>query len=140
MICNMAPLHGGKILISYVDITDMKDRETELADALEKSKLAEAVINGVRDPVFVKDSELKFVIANRAFSSMFGLEPEAMVGKSDRDFFPARGGGALRGCRTAGALDGRSRRIRGGSAILGRRPDQDRAQEPRHRRQAARIM
>ena len=67
MICNMAPLHGGKILVSYVDITEMKDRETELADALEKSKLAEAVINGVRDPVFVKDSELKFVIANRAF-------------------------------------------------------------------------
>ena len=88
MICNMAPLSGGKVLVSYVDVTEMKDREAELADALEKSKLAEAVIDGVRDPVFVKDSQLKFVIANRAFSDMFGLDPEAMVGRSDRDFFP----------------------------------------------------
>ena len=87
MICTMAPLSGGKRLVSYVDVTEMKQREAELADALEQSKLAEAVIDGVRDPVFVKDSELNFVIANRAFSGMFGLEPEAMVGKSDRDFF-----------------------------------------------------
>ena len=55
MICSMIPLHGGKVLVSYVDITEMKDRETELADALERSKLAEAVINGVADPIFVKD-------------------------------------------------------------------------------------
>ena len=67
MICNMTPLHGGKVLVSYVDITEMKDRETELADALEKSKLAEAVINGVRDPIFVKDQDLRFVMRQRGF-------------------------------------------------------------------------
>ena len=63
MICTMAPLAGGKRLVSYLDVTEMKQREAELADALERSKLAEAVIDGVRDPVFVKDSELNFVIA-----------------------------------------------------------------------------
>ena len=89
MICNMAPLawRQDPHLLCRRD-RDEKKREADLADALEKSKLAEAVINGVRDPVFVKDSQLKFVIANRAFSGMFGLDPEAMVGRSDRDFFP----------------------------------------------------
>ena len=88
MISTTAPLSGGKLLVSYVDITEMKQREAALADALERSKVAEAVIDGVRDPVFVKDSDLKWVVVNRAFSEMFGVEPEELIGKSDRDFFP----------------------------------------------------
>ena len=38
MICTMAPLSGGKLLVSYVDVTEMKQREAELADALEKAR------------------------------------------------------------------------------------------------------
>ena len=87
MICNMAPLSGGKVLVSYVDVTEMKDREAELADALEKSKLAEAVIDGVRDPVFVKDSELSFVIANQRFlRACSASTPQAMVGRQRSRF------------------------------------------------------
>ena len=87
IIYSVTALSGGKRLVCYYDVSDMKQREAELAQALEKAKLAEAVINSVRDPIFVKDSELNFVIANQAFSRMFGLDPEEMVGKSDRNFF-----------------------------------------------------
>ena len=86
LISSMAPLAGGKRLISYVDVTEMKVREAELAEALEKSRLAEAVINGVKDPIFVKDDNLRFVFVNEAFSSLFGQAPQAMLGKPGGDF------------------------------------------------------
>ncbi|WP_292553262.1 PAS domain-containing protein, partial [Mesorhizobium sp.] len=86
LIASLAPLAGGKRLISYVDVTDMKDREAELAEALEKSWLAEAVINGVKDPIFVKDDDLRFVFVNEAFSALFGRTPQDMLGKRGGDF------------------------------------------------------
>ena len=87
MIYSVTALSGGKRLVSYYDITEMKQREAELAATHERSRLAEAVINGVRDPIFVKDGDLKFVMANEAFSSMFGLTPQDLIGKSDLDLF-----------------------------------------------------
>ncbi len=86
LISSMAPLAGGKRLISYVDVTQMKDREAELAEALEKSRLAEAVINAVEDPIFVKDDHLRFVFVNEAFSALFGQTPQAMLGRPGGDF------------------------------------------------------
>ncbi|MER9525227.1 response regulator [Mesorhizobium sp. M0292] len=86
LIASLAPLAGGKRLISYVDVTNMKDREAELAHALEKSRLAEAVINGVKDPIFVKDDNLRFVFVNEAFSALFGQSPQAMLGRPGGDF------------------------------------------------------
>ncbi|MER8847670.1 MULTISPECIES: PAS domain-containing protein [Mesorhizobium] len=86
LISSMAPLAGGKRFISYVDVTDMKDREAELAEALEKARLAEAVINGVKDPIFVKDDNLRFVFVNRAFAALFKQAPQAMLGRPGSDF------------------------------------------------------
>ena len=90
LIASLAPLAGGKRLISYVDVTDMKDREAELAEALEKSRLAEAVINAVEDPIFVKDDNLRFVFVNEAFSALFGQTPQAMLGRPGGDFLPGK--------------------------------------------------
>ncbi|TPK85303.1 PAS domain-containing protein [Mesorhizobium sp. B2-4-17] len=86
LVASLAPLAGGKRLISYVDATDMKSRETELADALEKARLAEAVINAVENPIFVKDDHLRFVFVNEAFAALFGQTPQAMLGKPGNDF------------------------------------------------------
>ena len=90
LICSTAPLAGGKRLISYVDVTDMKNREAELAEALEKSRLAEAVINAVEDPIFVKDDNLRFVFVNEAFSALFGQTPQAMLGRPGGDFMAGK--------------------------------------------------
>jgi PAS domain S-box-containing protein len=88
VIYSVTALSGGKRLISYYDVTEMKDREARLAVALERSKLADAVINGVKDPIFVKDSDLNFVFANEAFAKLFGVKPEEMLGKKGGDFVP----------------------------------------------------
>ncbi|MBA3449354.1 MAG: PAS domain-containing protein, partial [Pseudaminobacter sp.] len=94
VIYSVTALSGGKRLVSYYDVTEMKTREAELAQSHERSRLAEAVINAVKDPIFVKDADLKFVLVNNAFSSLFGKKPQAMVGRSGGNFL--EGGDASR--------------------------------------------
>jgi PAS domain S-box-containing protein len=86
VICTMTRLAGGRVLASYVDVTELKTREAELAEALEKARLAEAVIDGVTYPIFVKDQDLRFVLVNQSFSKLFGQSPAGMVGKVAADF------------------------------------------------------
>jgi len=86
MVYSVTELSGGKRLVSYFDISDMKRREAQLAEALERARLADAVINGVRDPIFVKDSQLRFVFANEAFADVFGVKPAQMIGKMGSHF------------------------------------------------------
>jgi PAS domain S-box-containing protein len=89
MIYSVTALSGGKRLVSYYDISEMKEREQRLAETVEKTRLSEAVINGIKDPIFVKDSELRFVFVNEAFSTLFGRKPQDMLGKIGGDFFAA---------------------------------------------------
>ena len=86
LIYSVTALSGGRRLVSYYDISDMKDREQRLAAPLETTRLAEAVIDGIKDPIFVKDSELRFVFVNEAFSSLFRCRPQDMLGRAYREF------------------------------------------------------
>jgi len=55
-------------------------------ESLERSRLAESVLDAVSDPIFVKDEQLRFTFVNRAFASMFGKKPEAMLGRNAGHF------------------------------------------------------
>ena len=87
-IYSVTALSGGKRLLTYYDVTEMKAREAQLAEALEKAKLAEAVIDSVPNPMFVKDADLTYVMANRAFADFFGTTPDKVVGRKDEDLLP----------------------------------------------------
>jgi len=89
LIYSVTNLSGGQRLVTYFDISEQKQREAELAQALERSRLAEAVINGVGDPIFIKDADLNFVLVNEAFARIFGCTREAMIGRQAADFLPA---------------------------------------------------
>ena len=86
MIYSVTTLSGGRRLVSYYDISEMKSREAELAGALEKAKLAEAVINSVPNPIFVFDADLNFVLANEAYAKVYGRTPDDLVGHKSGDF------------------------------------------------------
>jgi PAS domain S-box-containing protein len=45
-------------------------------------------LDEVPDPVFVKDDRHRWILVNRAFCDLMGHPREALLGKSDRDFFP----------------------------------------------------
>lgn len=54
----------------------------------DKSYLEE-IINSIADPIFVKNSEHKWVFFNDAFCTFLGHTREELMGKTDYDFFPA---------------------------------------------------
>ena len=54
--------------------------------AVEQWKLAQAVLDGLPSPIFVKDANLDFVLVNRAFAGLFGVEPRDMIGRKGGDF------------------------------------------------------
>lgn len=46
------------------------------------------VFDRIAHPIFVKDRQFRFVLLNRALTEMVGVSREAMLGKTDYDFFP----------------------------------------------------
>lgn len=49
---------------------------------------AAAILDAVAHPIFVKDRAFRFVLLNEALCSMVGYSKDAMLGKTDYDFFP----------------------------------------------------
>ena len=55
---------------------------------IHSKEFLENILNGTSNPIFVKDSNLKFVYVNDACARMFGVEKEYILGKDDYDIFP----------------------------------------------------
>lgn len=51
--------------------------------------LLHTLLEHLPDAIYFKDSEGKFTRVSRSLADRFGCEPEAVVGRSDDDFFPA---------------------------------------------------
>jgi two-component system, NtrC family, sensor kinase len=64
------------------DVTDRHHVEQRLKASQE---FLDSILDGIPDPVFVKDDQHCWVLANRAFCEMLGLEREKLIGKSDYD-------------------------------------------------------
>jgi len=48
----------------------------------------EKILNYIRDPIFVKDSNHKLILVNDAECDLAGHTREELMGKTDYDFFP----------------------------------------------------
>ncbi len=87
----------------------IRDRATELENA---NATLRAVLEGIADPVYVKDADGRYVLVNSAAAGSVGLRPEEYVGRTDHELSPPTWPG------TSGPTTGRSRRPgdRAGSA------------------------
>jgi two-component system, NtrC family, sensor kinase len=47
------------------------------------------LLNSIADPIFVKDSQHKWILCNDAFCNLMGRSQSELLGKSDNDFMPA---------------------------------------------------
>jgi diguanylate cyclase (GGDEF)-like protein/PAS domain S-box-containing protein len=64
------------------------ERATSEAAWNNERRIWRAMIDQVPDYLFVKDTQSRFVIANRAVASDLGLTPDALIGKTDFDVHP----------------------------------------------------
>jgi PAS domain S-box-containing protein len=65
------------ILLAMEDITERKQLEVEIQNALE---YAENIVETVREPMVVLDSELKILTANSSFYNIFKVTPDETIG------------------------------------------------------------
>lgn len=68
-----------------IDITEKK--KTEELITYERNMLR-ALIDNITDIVYVKDTESRFIIANKTLTQIVGTSMENMLGKTDLDLFP----------------------------------------------------
>lgn len=47
-----------------------------------------SLISNLSNPIFVKDSNLRFILINDSFTKLIGLGEDDILGKNDYDFFP----------------------------------------------------
>lgn len=80
----------GKIIAASTiarDISDRKYIESLLLNERERSKI---ILNKLVDPVFLKDNEHRIILANSAFYNWFGLEENAVIGKTLAEHLSAK--------------------------------------------------
>ena len=75
---------GQYLLTTVQDITRLKRVEEAL---LESRSLLQAVIEGTPDPVFVKDTESRILLANPAVLGVWDKPLEEVLGKTDRELY-----------------------------------------------------
>jgi PAS domain S-box-containing protein len=73
------------------DITERK--RLQLSTEGERALLRE-VIDDLPDAIFVKDKDGRFILANKAAAEIMQVDgPEALIGRTDADFYPAQTAG-----------------------------------------------
>jgi len=65
------------VVVTFIDITDAK--RTEHLEAARR--LAESIVDAVREPFLILDNGLRVVRANRAYHRSFGIEPGQIEGR-----------------------------------------------------------
>ncbi|MCU0567458.1 MAG: PAS domain-containing protein [Oculatellaceae cyanobacterium Prado106] len=67
------------------DVTDRHFAEQQIKEAKD---FLNSVLDGIADPIFVKDHEHRWILLNHSMCEMLGMEREALLGKSDYDISP----------------------------------------------------
>ena len=73
------------IFAQFMDITENKKAQKELE---EQKESFEKVINTAPDAIFIKDSNSRYRMANKALEKVFGIKAEEIIGKSDYELSP----------------------------------------------------
>ena len=96
MIYSVTSLSGGKRLVSYYDITEMKQREEALRASMAEIELYKHVLDELPVSSYVKSDTLALEFVNKAWCAITGISKDEALGKTDRDFFGEEGEGFAR--------------------------------------------
>jgi PAS domain S-box-containing protein len=79
----------GKSIASIVDITPQKKRERDLRASEERFRV---FFEAVKDFIFIKDRELRYVQVNPAMTGILGVPASQLIGKTDEAIFGEKAG------------------------------------------------
>jgi len=74
-----------KILVVTTEVTERKQAENALR---ENRELLDSIISGTPDPIYVKDTDGKYLLINQAAQEIMGKQADAVLGKDDAEIFP----------------------------------------------------
>ena len=78
---------SAELIAQQHDAVEFEEQVRIKTRELEKEFL-DSIINGVADPMFVKDEEHRWTVLNDAFCDMLGKTRTELLGKTDYDYFP----------------------------------------------------
>ena len=73
------------IVSAILDITGRKRLERALNEFRYRQR---SILDNIPDIAWLKDTENKYVVVNKAFSQACGMEPQMVIGKTDFDIWP----------------------------------------------------
>ena len=87
----VAPLHGegGRFDGVVAVTTDIRELHAVQAALVEEHRLLTSVIESTADPVFAKDREGRYILANSAFANIAGMPVSELLGRSTADLIDA---------------------------------------------------
>jgi PAS domain S-box-containing protein len=92
MLSPLQSAEGILVTAAIRDITVRKAAEKHLVqmtrDLSLKHQLLESVVEGTTDPIYVRDLEHRFTLANSACSRLFGRSADEVLGRSMRELLP----------------------------------------------------
>ena len=86
-IYSVTALSGGKRLVSYYDVTELKNREKALRNSMRQTDLFRHVMDELPVAAFTKADDLTIEFVNKAWCAITGITKEEAVGRTDRDLF-----------------------------------------------------
>ena len=86
---SLADVSGREVINESKMLVDtIRQRYSKLEQV---SIIAKAIMSSISSVFYVKDTDLKYITANRAFLEILSLKPSfSVLGKTDEDFFPAQ--------------------------------------------------
>ncbi len=72
-------------VVVFTDVTERKLREHALREQEERLR---AIFESIQDAIYLKDISLRYTHCNAAMARMFGIDCEAIIGRTDRELFP----------------------------------------------------
>jgi diguanylate cyclase (GGDEF)-like protein/PAS domain S-box-containing protein len=87
----LAALETNRFLRNMLEevVGERESIEAERRAWIEERRLLRAMIDQVPDYLFAKDTQSRFVVANKAVAADLGYDPEGLLGKSDLELHPA---------------------------------------------------
>ena len=83
-----------RVIVSVIDISDRKQTESALKESESKYR---ALVEASQDMIWSVDAQGNYTFVNPAVQTIYGYEPEAMIGRSFHDFAPIESRDRMRG-------------------------------------------